>query len=99
MKMKSARRGLIVAFAEDASNTRPLLRVAVKMAKEDPQPFNYNGAFILARAALQLKELDASFFLHRVCFELANKLRSPQKMGQAYIGMDLTIKLYYQDKK
>jgi len=89
----------IKALAEDASNTRPLLRVAVKMAKEDPQPFNYNGAFILARAALQLKELDASFFLHRVCFELANKLRSPQKMGQAYIGMDLTIKLYYQDKK
>jgi pentatricopeptide repeat protein len=89
----------IKALAEDASNTRPLLRVAVKMAKEDPQPFNYNGAFILARAALQLKELDASFFLHRVCFELANKLRSPQKMGQAYIGMDLTIQLYYQDKK
>jgi pentatricopeptide repeat protein len=89
----------IKALAEDASNTRPLLRVAVKMAKEDPQPFNYNGAFILARAALQLKELEASFFLHRVCFELANKLRSPQKMGQAYIGMDLTIKLYYQDKK
>ena len=73
--------------------------MATKMAKEKPQALNYNGAFILARTALQLKELDASFALHRVCFELASKLRSPLKLENAYVGMDATIRLYYLEKK
>jgi hypothetical protein len=92
-------KGEIQALVDDPAGTRQLLAVATKMAGEKPQPFNYNGAFILAQAALRLKELDASFALHRVCFESASRLRSNEKILPAYEGLDLTIQLYFREKK
>src|SRR5437016_981939 len=47
-------KGEIQALVDDAAGTRQLLAVATKMAGEKPQPFNYNGAFVLAQAALRL---------------------------------------------
>ena len=52
-----------------------------------------------ARAGLELKDLDASFALHRVCFELASKVQSAGKILDAFRGLEVTIELYYQDKK
>src|SRR5437762_2631282 len=44
--------GEIKALVNDATNTKKLLATALVMTKEKEQPFNYTGAFILARAAM-----------------------------------------------
>ena len=72
----------------DQDGTKKLLVVAVKMAKEKDQPFNFTGAFILASAARQLKDLQAGEVLYRVCASEALKLRSADKMAEAYLGLN-----------
>src|SRR5580658_7034769 len=51
-------KGEIKALVDAPEAAKKLLAVAVPMAKEKDQPFNYNGAFILANAALVLKDLE-----------------------------------------
>jgi tetratricopeptide (TPR) repeat protein len=88
--------GEIKALEKDPSGTKKLLAVAVQMTKEKDQPFNYTGAFILARAAHLLKDLEAGKVLYRVCASEADKLKSAEKLYQAYAGL---INLLYQNKK
>src|SRR5438105_13683224 len=59
--------GEIKVLVDDPAGTKKLLAVATQMAKEKPQPFTYNGAYILAIAAMQLKEFDASRTLLLIC--------------------------------
>src|SRR5207245_2222099 len=87
------------ALVEDPPGTKKLLAVAAKMAREKNQPFNYNGALILATSALQLRELEASRVLYRVCFEQAAKVRSYSKIEVAFKGMEGVILLLYADKR
>src|SRR5713226_9400112 len=77
-------KGEIKALVGDPAGSKKLLTVSARMAKEKPQPFNYNGAYILAAGALQLQELDASRALFMVCAEQAVKLQSDRKLSQAY---------------
>jgi tetratricopeptide (TPR) repeat protein len=84
---------------KNVAQTRKLLRVAISLAKQKDQPFNYNGAYILARTALQLRELDASKVFYRICAEQANKLQSVQKLRESYGGLWLIIESLYKDKK
>jgi tetratricopeptide (TPR) repeat protein len=91
--------GEIKTLVKDQAGTKKLLRVAVPMAKQKHQPFNYNGAYILARAALQLRELDASKIFYQICAEQASKLQSEQKLKEAYVGTWLIIEALYKDKK
>jgi Tfp pilus assembly protein PilF len=92
-------KGEVKALVGDPKGSRKLLAVAAAMLKEKEQPFTYNGAYILARAALQLRELETSRALFRVCAEQASKLQSAQKLVQAYTGMLTVIDLLYLDKK
>ncbi len=92
-------RGEIKTLTEDPAGTRKLLATAMAMAKEKNQPFNYNAAYILARAALQLKELEASRAFYRICAEESAKLQSAQKLVQAYSGTLSIIDFLYLDKK
>jgi tetratricopeptide (TPR) repeat protein len=79
--------GQVKELIADPAGTKKLLAVAVKMTKEKDQPFNFTGAFILARAAHLLKDLDAGQALYRVCANEALKLRSTDKMAEAYLGL------------
>src|SRR5438128_4645805 len=79
--------GQVKDLMADPAGTKKLLAVAVKMAKEKEQPFNFTGAFILASAARQLKDLQAGEVLYRVCASEAAKLHSADKMTQAYLGL------------
>jgi tetratricopeptide (TPR) repeat protein len=88
--------GEIKALEKDPAGTKKLLAVAVQMTKEKDQPFNYTGAFILARAAHLLKDLEAGKVLYRVCASEADKLKSAEKLYQAYAGL---ITLLYQQEK
>jgi pentatricopeptide repeat protein len=91
--------GEIKTLIKDPAGTRKLLREAVSMAKQKEQPFNYNGAYILARTALLLRELNTSKVFFQICAEQASKLQSTQKLGEAYIFILEIIELYYEDKK
>jgi tetratricopeptide (TPR) repeat protein len=91
--------GEIKVLVEDAKGTKKLLAVALKMAKEKEQPFNYNGALILAMAGLQIKELEASKAFFIICAEQAARLGSGQKLLTAYIGTMDVIQGLYQQKK
>jgi tetratricopeptide (TPR) repeat protein len=79
--------GEIKSLVGEPKGTKKLLAVAMKMAKEKDQPFNFNGAYILAEAALQLKDLDSSRSFFRICIEEAGKLQSDQKIAQALDGV------------
>src|SRR5260370_16313651 len=76
--------GQVKDLVADPAGTKKLLAVAVKMAKEKEQPFNFNGAYILAKAARQLKDLESGEALYRVCAKEALKLRSTDKIAEAY---------------
>ena len=91
-----AMQGKLKAMMADSDGTKKLLVVAVKMAKEKDQPFNYNAAFVLGRAAQDLKNVDACEVLYKICTEEATKLRSGQKLAESFGGL---IDLYYENKK
>ena len=88
--------GYFRALVKDEAGTRKLLAVAVKMAKEKEQPFNYNAAFVLARTAQQLKDFSASQAFYKICSDQAFKLQSADKLIQVYDGL---IDLFYQNNK
>jgi pentatricopeptide repeat protein len=91
--------GEIKTLVNDAAGTRKLLHEAVSMAKKKEQPFNYNGAYILGRTALALRELDTSKLFFQICADQASKLQSTQKLGEAYIYILAIIEAYYELKK
>ena len=92
-------KGEIRALAEKPAETKKLLATAVKMSKEKEQPFNFNGAFILANAAFRLGDLEASQVLYNVCAEQAAKLQSLRKLIQAYSGITAVLEQLYIEKK
>jgi tetratricopeptide (TPR) repeat protein len=92
-------KGEINALVQDSANTKKLLAAAQRMAKENDQVFSYNAAFILARAALQLKELGSSLEFYKICADQAGKLQSSYKLVQACLGMMAIIDLLYVEKK
>jgi tetratricopeptide (TPR) repeat protein len=87
--------GEIKVLTDDPAGTKKLLPVALKMLKEKDKPLNYNAAFVLARAAQELKEYDACETLYKYCNDEALKLESGQKMAQSFGGL---IDLYYEQK-
>jgi tetratricopeptide (TPR) repeat protein len=90
--------GKIRTLADKPEDAKKLLAVALGMTKEKDktQPFNFNAAYILARTAHLIKELETSQAFYRICMEQALKLQSGMKMSQAYDGL---ISLFYQQKK
>jgi tetratricopeptide (TPR) repeat protein len=92
-------RGKVLALVEDAANTKKLLAVAAKIAKEakeKDQPFNFNGAYILARTAQALKDVEGSERFYRICVDQGMSLKSSHKLGLAFGGL---IDMYYENKK
>ncbi|HKI31450.1 MAG TPA: tetratricopeptide repeat protein [Gemmataceae bacterium] len=77
----------IDALAEDKAGTAKLLGVGVKMAQEKNTPLNYNAAYILAGTALELKDLEATVTLYRVCIDKSKKIMSPTKLFLCYSGI------------
>ncbi|MBI1914167.1 MAG: hypothetical protein HYS12_05435 [Planctomycetes bacterium] len=94
--------GEIVALLDDKDGTRPLLKVAHKMAlagdkaKDKDSVFNVNATLILARAAHELKETEIGEYFYRQHAKQALKLGSGQKLVRAYLGL---IDILVQGKK
>jgi tetratricopeptide (TPR) repeat protein len=88
--------GQVRQLLREKDKTKQLLEVAARMARGKDQPFNYNAAFILARAAQELRDLDTAEVMYRVCVSSATKLQSGQKMASSFGGL---IDLYFENKK
>lgn len=95
----SAIDGAAQILIEDPAGTKKLLVAALEMTKGKEQPFNFNAAFILARAALQLKDYEASRTFFRICAEQGTRLKSGQKLILAYSGLLGVVDLLYVNKK
>src|SRR5947209_5899445 len=93
---KDAISGKILELVKDKSELKKLISEASKIAKEKEQPFNYNGAYILAKASQVAKDYDASLAFYKICQDQALKLHSGQKMVDVYDGL---IAVYFDTKK
>jgi len=93
---KTAITGKILELVKDKSEAKRLISEAAKMAKDKDQPFNYNGAFILAKAAFAARDFDNSLAFYNICADQAVKLRSGQKLADVYEGL---IILFVDNKK
>lgn len=94
-----AQRTKLLALIKDKEKAKKLAAEAGKMLKESKgkeNPFNYNGALIVARLAHFSKNYDVAepFYEHLV--ESTTKLKSGAKMVTAYNGL---IGMYYENKK
>jgi tetratricopeptide (TPR) repeat protein len=89
-------KGQVLLLLDDPAGTRKLLAVAVKMAKEKPQPFGPNATRILAETASKLKEVEAAETFYRLYSEQALKRLSGEGVSTAYIGL---IDVLYRSKK
>jgi tetratricopeptide (TPR) repeat protein len=89
--------GEIKVLVKDPEGSKKLLAVAAGMAKnKKKQPFNYNAAYILARTAQDLKQVDVAIQFFRICKDDAVKLQSGSKLIQSFGGL---IDLLYDNKK
>src|SRR5262249_25518421 len=94
--------GMIITLAEDKEkeNTKKLLGVALKMAKEQPKDktpvFNVNATWILGRSAQLLRESEAAEYFLRQNAAQALKLYSTKKFMAAY---DRLVEVLYAGKR
>jgi tetratricopeptide (TPR) repeat protein len=88
--------GKIKELVKDAENTKKLLKVAAEMAKEKDHKLQYNAAYILARAARELKEQQIALDFFNLSTSLAMKLKSSTKLLESFDGK---ISLLYELKK
>lgn len=89
----------LVALAKDKEKAKKLVAEAGRMAKEakgKENPFKFNGALIVARLAHFTKQYDVAESFYENLVENATKLKSGEKMVNAYEGL---IELYVDEKK
>ena len=91
-------RGEVKAVLADKTTASKLVAEAARMAKEKPQPFNYNATLILATVASDesLKEYESAETFYRLHMEQAKHLLSVKGLTAAYGGL---IKICYANKK
>jgi tetratricopeptide (TPR) repeat protein len=93
---KDAITGKILELIKDKPAVKKMVAEAAAMAKEKDQPFNFNGAYILAKASYATKDFDNSLAFYKICADQAGKLRSGQKLVDVYDGL---ITLFLDNKK
>src|ERR1051326_7168344 len=71
---------------KDKAHLAKLLKEAEEMAKLDSKSFKYNGAYILALAAAQVKDYDSAVRLFKICEKQAKDQKSATKMAEAFEG-------------
>jgi tetratricopeptide (TPR) repeat protein len=89
-------RGYLRQLAKDPEKTKALVSYAWNKLKDQKEPISYNAAYLLARAAQDGGNDEASVAFYRHCAGQAVKLESTSKIIQAYGGL---IDLLYEGKK
>jgi tetratricopeptide (TPR) repeat protein len=96
---EEAQRTKLIALDKNKEKAKKLIAEAAKMMKEakgKDNPFNYNGALIVARLAHLNKQYEVAEPFYEYLVETANKLKSGAKLAEASQGL---IDMYYDNKK
>jgi tetratricopeptide (TPR) repeat protein len=92
--------GKIITLLEDKPKTAKMLAAALKLAKEKEktkeQPFNVNATWILARAAVGLKQFDTAEYFYRQHNRQTLQLGNGQAFYRGYMAL---IDLLLSNKK
>jgi tetratricopeptide (TPR) repeat protein len=88
--------GQIKHLLEEPAAAKKLLGEAVKLAKSKDRPLNFNSAYVLARVAQELKEVEPCEVLYRYASDEAMKLQSSQKLVQSFGNL---IDFYFGQKQ
>ncbi|HZU39243.1 MAG TPA: tetratricopeptide repeat protein [Gemmataceae bacterium] len=88
--------GEIQRLKADKKATKDLLHTAREMAQGANQPFNYNAAYVLARAAEELRDFDTSGVFYHICISEAKKVKSSHELSLGYAGV---LEVLYDAKK
>jgi len=89
--------GQIVALLDDPSGSKKLLATARRMLRDKKEsPFNANAAYVLARTAHGLKDVESAKVFYDLLSDEAKKLESVQKLTQAQLGL---MQMYYDNKQ
>jgi tetratricopeptide (TPR) repeat protein len=80
---------------KDVDKTKKLLAVAVKMAQEKDQPFNYTGAYLLGTLAREMKDTEAAKTFLAIAIDKAEKLQSDQKLASAFFEL---MDMHFENK-
>ncbi len=91
-----AMQGMLEKLMADSAGTKKMLAVAQATSKESPDKFNRNATFLLALAAENAKEVEASAYFYRLNAKQNLRLLSEQSVGKAYEGL---IRMYAKNKK
>ena len=93
-KTDAARTDALRAFIKDKAKAKQGVQLAAKMQKAGKgkeRAFTFNGALVVGRAALIVKEYDTAEYFYEYCVEAATRLESGEKMLQAYDGLMDTL--------
>ena len=96
---ETAQKDKLRALAKDKDKAKKLVLEAAKMVKEakgKEHPFNYGGALIVARLAHFTRQYDVAEPFYEHLIEVATKLKSGDKMVNAYSGL---VDVYFASKK
>lgn len=94
-----AQKDKLLALVKDKEKAKKLVAEAGKMLKESKDktnPFNYNGALLVARLAHFNKQYDVAEPFYDYLITTATKLKSGTKMVTAYEGL---IEMHWDNKK
>jgi tetratricopeptide (TPR) repeat protein len=94
-----AQRTKLLSLVKDKDKAKKLVAEAGNMLKESKgkeNPFNYNGALMVARLAHFNKQYDVAERFYEYLISAATKLKSGSKMVTAYEGL---IDMYWDNKK
>jgi tetratricopeptide (TPR) repeat protein len=86
----------IKSLLQQRDKTKQLLIVADRMARGKEQPFNYNAAIVMARAAQEVRDIQVAETMYRICVKDAKKLQSAYKLAQSLGGL---IEMFYDTKQ
>ena len=81
---------------KDKVATKRLVVIAAKMLAEKDSPFKFNGAFVLGKAAQNVKDYKSAEAFYKFCKSNATKSEKGADLARAYDGL---IDLYWDQKK
>ena len=88
--------GMLQKLMTEPAGTKKMVKAAFAASKASPEAFNRNATLLLAVAAENVKDIEASAYFYRLNAKQNLRLHSEKAVGQAFIGL---IQMYIRNKK
>jgi tetratricopeptide (TPR) repeat protein len=88
--------GMLQKLMTEPAGTKKMVKAAYSASKASPETFNRNATLLLAVAAENVKDIEASAYFYRLNAKQNLRLHSEKAVGQAFIGL---IQMYIRNKK